>query len=301
MNFLFNMLNHNKMGQRSLEDVIGIMGQQLNALGHRAVWNPANDKFLHASQGVNIIVEGFTPAVVDKLRIGHAQGGKFICLATEEPSDKGFNQGTQPEMVMRQRTFIDAAPYLSGILHLVPGQHVTDWYSQHAPAAYAELGYAKALVRLSTPFDKEPEFDFGFYGSMSKRRLGLLKQLAKRTGGTVKIVADFKTQQERDAEMRRCRVILQIRKFEEMGLVSSSRCCTALLIGRPVVAEPHLLSKPWDEVVTFTNSLDHFMNTANIMRGAWRGVHAKQFDIFRAKMTPEFCIGEPMRKIGVLP
>lgn len=297
MRFLFNMMNHSAVGQRSLEDVIGIVGHQMRALGHEAIWDPRNDRFLHHSQGWNVVIEGFTPAFVEKIRIGHEQGARFICLATEEPSEHGFNQGTQKEMVARQKMFANAAPYLQGILHLVPGQHVTDWYAQHAPSAYCELGYAPSLVR--PPEFAQPDFDFGFYGTLSKRRLDLLKRLQKKTGTRIKIVADFATQKERDDSMRRSKVVLQIRKFEEMGLVSSSRCCTALFIGRPVVAEPHLLSKPWDEIVNFTDSMDHFFNTAMLVRTAWRGTYAMQMEKFKSKLTPEFCIGEPLRKIGV--
>jgi len=108
-----------------------------------------------------------------------AQGARFLILATEEPTDKGFNHGTQKEMVVRQEIFPEAAKHCDGILHLVPGEHVTRWYSQFAPAAYADLGYARTLIR---PDVIQPEFDFGFYGSLTKRRLKILKKLAAMVG-----------------------------------------------------------------------------------------------------------------------
>lgn len=300
MQFLFNMLNHNATGQRSLEDVIGIVGHQLNALGHKAVWNERNDKFLAADSGINVIVEGFTPAVIRSVAEGHAGGARFICLATEEPTEKGFNHGRDPEMVRRQEMFPEAMKFFEGIVHLVPGEAVTRWYSQFAPAAYVELGYAPTLVRRAR--DVEPEFDFGFFGSMSKRRMTILKKLAKRINSkkAVRIVADFASQAERDAAMRQAKVIVQIRKHDEMGLVSSSRCNTALHLGRPVVAEPHLLSKPWDQVVPFASTLESFYDHAILVRSMWKGVHASQMDKFKALMTPEACVGEPLRRIGVL-
>jgi len=299
MKFLFNMYNHNVTGQRSLEDVIGIFGHQLRALGHTAIWEEDNKNFYVGPDIVNVVVEGFTKGHENIIGEAKARGARFMMLATEEPTDKGFNHGTQLEMVHRQRDFPAVAQHFEGILHLVPGEAVTKWYSQFAPSAYLELGYAPSLVRKH---NVEPDYDFGFYGSLTSRRLKILKKLANKinTPKAVKIVADFKTQQERDAQMSRARVILQVRKFDEMGLVSSSRCNTSLSIGRPVVAEPHLLSKPWDEVVMFSSSPDDFYSRAILVRSMWRGIHADQFGKFKEKFTPEFCVGEPLRSIGIL-
>lgn len=120
MQFLFNIFNHNELGQRSLEDVIGIVGHQLRALGHTAIWQPNNDQFLGKGNGINVVVEGFVEGSIRAIAAAKAQGARFIILATEEPSPKGFNQGTQPEMIMRQKTFPEAAKHVDGILHLVP-------------------------------------------------------------------------------------------------------------------------------------------------------------------------------------
>lgn len=301
MQWLANLCNHSPEGQRSLEDPLGIFGKMLRALGHSIVWDPKNDKFLTGPGTMNLIVEGFTDSFIEVIATAHAQGARFVILATEEPTARGFNQGTQPEMVMRQKTFPLGAKYADGILHLVPGDHVTQWFSQFAPTAYVELGYAPDLVRRAEPRGIEPPFDFGFYGSMSKRRMQILKRLAKISGKekAVRIMADFRTQDERDAAMREAKVIVQIRKFEAMGLVSSSRCNTALMIGRPVLAEPHLLSHPWDEVVTFTKTLEGFYDVARLMRFQWQSAHAAQFDRFKTMLTPEWCVGRALKQIGL--
>lgn len=275
-----------------------IMVHQMRALGHDAKWAKNNAQICGAGNGYNIIVEGFTKSVVDIVAEMHRQGARFICLATEEPTERGFNHGTQPEMVKRQEVFPEAAKFFDGILHLVPGEHVTRWYSQFAPAAYADLGYAPSLIRYGTQF---PEYDFGFYGSATPRRMSILKRLAKmvRKPKAVRLCADFKTQDERDVEMRKAKVIVQIRKFEAMGLVSSSRCNTAICLGRPVVAEPHDLCKPWDEVVTFTKSLDAFYSAALMARATWQGMHAAQLAKFKEKMSPQRCIGDALEAIGI--
>ena len=125
-----------------------------------------------------------------------------------------------------------------------------------------------------------------------------MRRLAK-VGGPVRIVGDFKTQEERDEAMQNCKVLVQLRKYDQMGLVSSSRCVTALTLGRPIIAEPHLLSSPWDEVVRFSSSLDGFYQLAYMVKSSWRGVHADQYAKFKTRLSPEFCVGEPLRKIGI--
>lgn len=297
MKFMFSAYNHNELGRRSLEDVILIISQQLEALGHRCGWD--NERFITPQDdGINVVVEGFVhPDQIKVLAAAKERGARFLILATEEPTDRGFNYGTQENMAKRQEMFPEAARFCEGILHLVPGERVTRWYSQFAPAAYVELGYAPGLVRASAA---APDHDFGFYGSLSPRRRTVLKRLANATGSAVKVVADFSNQQDRDREMQRAKVILQIRKFEKMGLVSSSRCATALSIGRPVIAEPHEMSKPWDEVVDFASSESHFHSLCLMAKATWRGFHAKQMAKFKAKFPPEVCIGQPLRQIGVL-
>jgi len=299
MNWLFNMLNHNPKGQRSLEDVIGIIGHQLRELGHTAVWDKKNDQFLTGEAGINVIVEGFTPPVIEIMAGARARGCRFVILATEEPTEKGFNHGVDPEMVMRQRMFPEAARYCEGIIHLVPGKRVTDWYGQFAPAAYTELGFARTLVRLSP---QEPVYDFGFFGSVSRRRMGILNKLAKRSGrkDAVRYIGDFPDQETRDRQIREARVVVQLRKVDAMGLVSSSRCNTALCVGRPVIAEPHELSAPWDQIVSFASSTDHFYNLAVMARMNWQSLWYDQFKRFREMLPADACIGKALRDIGVM-
>src|SRR6266702_109016 len=270
--YLFHLWNHNKYGKKSLEDVIGILGHQIRALGHQAVWDPTNDarpdgsydlKFVLQNQGYNVIVEGFTPKIIEILADGYSKGAKFVCIATEEPTPRGFNHGISREMRWRQETFPLAAKYIEGIVHLVPGQHVTDWYGQHAPTAFADLGYAPTLLRQETV--SEPEWDFGFFGSLSPRRHSILKKLSRmmlNSPRAVRIVSSFPDQVTRDRIMQNTKVIVKLRKYRQMGLVSNSRCNTALCLGRPIIAEAHEYSKPWDEIVKFTETEEEFLYTA---------------------------------------
>ncbi len=299
--FLFNLLNHSLKGQESIKDVIDIVGQQLRALGHEAVWEQANDKFLTSDSGMNVIVEGFTPEIVRVVSEMHQAGARFVILATEEPTPAGFNHGQSPEMIARQKMFPEAARFAEAIVYLVPGRHVHDWYSQFAPSAHSELGYAPALVRGG---NFEPSYEFGFFGSGTPRRKKIIYRLARTvcTGNprAVRVETGFPDQVTRDRVMREAKVIIQIRKDDKMGLVSSSRCNTALCIGRPVVAEPHDLSKPWDEIVAFAQTMEGFYNVCAVVRARWRDVHEQQFERFKRMLTPEACIGRALHEVGVL-
>ena len=309
MNFLCHLGNHTPLGRRSLEDVIGIFGKQLRELGHTIFWDPKNDdagpgmNFVVGPDAYNIIVEGFTPSIVEAIgKIREGTGAKFLCLATEEPTPLGFNHGTSREMVWRQEIFPEAMKHFEGILHLVPGKPVTDWFSQYAPTAYVELGHARSLERFGDP-NREPKYEFGFYGSLTARRLNLLRKLANRAGvkDAVKVNADFNTQEERDEAMRDCKVVLQIRKYDEMGLISSSRCNTSLCCGRPVVAEPHdmSLTEAWSKIVKIADTDEEFFSMALLTAKNWRGAHVGQFRRFKETLTPEFCVGSALHKLGL--
>ena len=192
-------------------------------------------------------------------------------------------------MIDRQRVFPMAAKFADAIWCLVPGTE--HWYGQFAPAAHVELGYAPTLYR---PQRMVPDHDFGFYGSMSPRRRKIYQMFAKKMVTTMRlrVIESLADSEHRDREMGRCRVILQIRASDKLGLVSSSRCATALHLGRPVVAEPHKLDGHWKDVVHFSKSLDDFVSDAIKVRAFWQSYHDKQLAQFRKLFSPERCIGE---------
>jgi hypothetical protein len=292
--FIVNLFNHNEKGKRSLEDVVAILAHQLRALGHVCEWN--DRQLIQGFDGLNLIIEGFVPGGIECLRRAHARGGRFIIVATEQPTPKGFNWGFDPEMVERQKNFPEAAQYAEAILCLVPGSE--EWYGQHAPAARIELGFAPTLVR---PASGEPDHVFGFYGSLTKRRRTILRRLERKVAyeRALRLIYNFASREERDREMQRARLLVQIRVTEKAQLVSSSRLATALCLGRPVVAEPHHLSQEWEKVVHFSGSTDEFVEDAVNMRSFWKSLHAKQFDRFREIMSPQRCLGNALDRLEI--
>src|ERR1035437_3645926 len=120
------------------------IGRQLEALGHTAEWS--NDGLYTASRTCNLVVEGFAPPHVQQMKACRDAGGKIIIIASEEPTDKGFNHGILSDMVRRQAIFPAAAQNSDAIWYLVPG--TGDWYSQFGkPAAFINLGYSPGMLR----------------------------------------------------------------------------------------------------------------------------------------------------------
>lgn len=294
MRFLFNLHNHTELGRLSLLDPMLMIARQLEALGHEVV---RSDDGYAIKQAINIVFEGFQSAFVEqKMRPAHAAGARFIIVATEEPTEKGFNHGVQHAMVERQQSFPEAARLAEAIWCLVPRSE--PWYSQFGvPASELELGYSAAMMRVPAT---EPIADFGFFGSLSPRREQILKQL-NRMGARIVRVHSFPPPEERDRSIAPAKVILQIRPHEQMGLVSSSRCATALFLGRPVIAEPHALSENWHRIIRFAANEQSFAFEAFSARQNWRALHAEQLRNFQRLLTPEFCVGRALRRTGLVP
>jgi hypothetical protein len=134
---------------------------------------------------------------------------------------------------------------------------------------------------------------------MTKRRLNILNRIVRK-GGTVRAISTMPEAAYRDKEMRRARVLLQLRINEKMGLVSSCRCATALHLGRPVVAEPHALSEYWKDVIHFSKSESALLDDAFMVKSLWKSYYAKQMAKFKELLSPERCIGEPLKKLGIV-
>ncbi len=304
MLFSFTTWNHCQQGRVIVEDITIPMGHQLMALGHQVLWT-VHPQFISRDLGYNIVLESFAddPATLESMRAAHANGSRFLIVATEEPTPRGFNHGVDPAMVDRQKAFPAAAALADGILHLVPGSGVTRWYSQYGRAAYAEIGYAPSLVMLPSDDDMEPTAYFGFFGKITPRRERMLAHLGE-IGGMKPIRIDTLDvpRAARNQIMKHAAVIVQIMANDEWGMVSSTRCAASLSLGRPVIAEPHPYSHPWDKVVDFSESVESFYSDALAAAlGDWRGRWSRQLARFKDKLSPEVCIGHPLRSIGILP
>lgn len=302
--FNFNTFNHCPQGRIIVEDITRTMGCQMEALGHQVSWV---DDFLpgRASLVYNVLLESFAddPATLVRIREARENGCRFLYVATEEPSPNGFNHGLDPAMINRQNAYPEAMKYAVGTLHLIPGQHVTDWYKQFGPAAYAELGWSPALTCGLDHSEPEISYDVGFFGKMTWRREQILGKLSEMGLSVLCLSSLDAPQSARDCSMRRCKVIVGIRGNEEWTTVSSTRCVAALAMGRPIIMEPHPAPDPWDKIVHFAPSLDMFYDdvalACRISDHTRRQIHVTQMMRFRERLTPERCVGNALREIGI--
>jgi hypothetical protein len=303
MLFNVSLFNHSRAGQENILDAVFIIVHQLEALGHQVIFEPQKfGEFLGEEQGYNLIIENFCEDwILQTLSEVHIQGGRFIVIAMEEPTEgKGFNNSFREEFILRKKSFCLCKPYIDGILYLTPGEYTHNWYNQYAPAAFAELGYTETLIRPI--YCKEPIYDFGFFGSIFGRRMAILKKLIKRLNNpkTLLAIGSFPSPQERDEEMQKVKVILQIRKRNDIDFVSSCKCNTALCLGRPTISEPVSMDSPWTDIINISKSEDSFLDEAIDLLNNWEFVYEKQFNMFKKNLSPEFCIGAPLKEIGVL-
>ncbi len=287
MIFQFNTFNITAIGRLAMQDILSNIGRQMEALGHEMFWS--DDGFAQGDDTYVILCEGFFDNHLEVMREAKVAGVKFIIFATETPSALGFNAGLTEEMRVRQRTFGEAAKCAVAIWYSSVGSG--EWYAKFGlPVAHIELGYAPNSVRHP---QNVLDHDFGFFGSLTKRRHAILRRVAREKIGDHRALVrytQFESVEMRDAQMVRCRVILQIRPHEAMGRVSTSRCCTALHIGRPVIAEHHSHPGVWGEIIEFAHH-DIFIQRAIRMHGRWEVAYAEQFARFKELLSPEKCVG----------
>lgn len=303
MRFAFSDFNHCPVGRVAIQDIVWIMGRQMEALGHEVrgptsadPWPVATAKFLDPPW-VNVLLESFADdGTIPLIAAARDRGCRFLYVATELPTDRGFNGAYEPGMVRRQEAFPEAARCCDAILHLVSGDDVTRWYARFAPSAHAELGYAPGLQPLAA--DVEPDFDFGFFGQTTWRRREILDSLGT-VGSTVVEDRLCLPRPERDALMRRARVILQIYRDPGWDYPSSTRCCAALAMGRPVIAEAHGRTDAWGEVVTFATGPDDFLRLAESARKNWRGLLDLQVERWRTLLPPTRCLEPALAAVGM--
>jgi hypothetical protein len=93
-------------------------------------------------------------------------------------------------------------------------------------------------------------YDVGFAGLLTHRRRELLQGI-EEAGLIVNVIQTFG--EERDRELARCRVILNIHAGDDYNIFESARCEPWLSIGIPVISEPSLDDDPRCIITSYRN------------------------------------------------
>lgn len=97
------------------------------------------------------------------------------------------------------------------------------------------------IEKLKSFQNTEFEYDIGFCGCLSARRSKILDEL-KNNGKKVNIISSWGD--DRDKELAKCKIILNIHYGDDCKIFESSRCEPWLKLGIPVISEKSLDDDP---------------------------------------------------------
>lgn len=150
------------------------------------------------------------------------------------------------------------------------------------------LGYAKTLL---AGVEHVPLDDFGVFGPLTPVARKTAKKLHRISN--VRVVEKFTDIKHRDNEFLGVRVILQLN-----GEISDVMCNVALHVGRPVMAQWFEHQTVWNDIIK-SSYPDTFIADCLKMRMTWKEDYQQQLVKFSSKLTPDVCIVEPFRKLGI--
>ncbi len=150
--FHFFVGNHELAGRATLYDMMQWLTAGLAELKHEVT---VGDTI--APNAMNVIWEGFGD--VDE-QIFKDHNFEFGLIATEMPVGNTFNWLEEEPWLTRRRAFDRIAPRAKFIWSMI--EEPVKAYERLAPSGYLELGFSEKIVDPN--FQREPEFDFGFYG-----------------------------------------------------------------------------------------------------------------------------------------
>jgi hypothetical protein len=253
MHFHFLLTNHYPYGVYKVEDHIKLIGGGLAALGHGVTYGFDDD--VVPWPGVNLLVEffNFSP-VVDQV------------IALKTSSDRyAFGlicyEDLQDRAVMDDPAFADRRPSLERLLpHMDFGWTVVP--SDYSGLAggdrvrYLEYGYVPALRRTDVLMR---DIDVLFYGFVGPRRGPLFNALVQR-GLRVSMTTGILPGYFKNDLLDRARVVVDVRRSEEVRFLAPARLATILHAGAVIVVEqfdagptatfyPYTANAPFAEIV----------------------------------------------------
>jgi hypothetical protein len=233
MHFHFQLANHYFGGLYLIEDIVRPIVWGLRSRGHRVTMGFLPD--MPPWPSVVLIMEYFElDHVTDGFLQWKTAAGERKCvglICTEDIHDKLVMES--PDYPGRRRNLLRVLPHCDFVWPIVPSDYVQ--YVPQDRLAFLDFGYVETLRRDGLP-PRERDIDVLLYGSLNDRRRCVLDELMSRglrVAATRGLLPDY----IRDSLIGRAKVVLDVKRADDVKFTSPSRICTALQMGATVVAE----------------------------------------------------------------
>jgi hypothetical protein len=233
MHFHLQLANHYFAGLYRIDDIVSPLIWGLRAHGHRVTTGMLPD--LPPWPSAVILLEYFDRdgAITEILNWKRGAAGR-ACLGlvcTEDLNDALVMD--DPKFPRRRANLLRLLPHCDFVWTIIPGG-----YEAHvAPdrLAFIDYGYVEALRRDGWPAAKR-DIDVLFYATINDRRRRLYEALEKQ-GLRVAATRGYLPDYVRFNLMSRSRIVLDVRRGNDVRFTSPSRIAAALQVGSTVVSE----------------------------------------------------------------
>lgn len=233
MHFHIQLANQYLWGLYLIEDLVTPIVWGLRACGHRVTMNFLPN--LPPWPSVVLLFEFFeTDEMTENFLAWRAMPGPRSCvglICTEDINDKLVM--AHPEFPGRRRNLLRVLPHCDFVWPIVPSDY--DSHVREERLAFLDYGYVEALRRDGLRA-ADRDIDVLLYGSVNERRQAVLDELTAR-GLNVAATRGRLPDYMRDNLIGRSKVVLDLRRGEDVKFTSPSRICTALQMGATLVAE----------------------------------------------------------------
>lgn len=233
MHFHFQLANHYYGGLYMIDDIVSPVVAGLRSQGHRVTMDFLPD--LPTWPSVVVLLEFFyQDHIVDSFLQWKVAPDARKCIGlicTEDIHDKLVME--HPDHIGRDRNLLRVLPYCDFVWPMVPSD-----YDKHVSAdrlSFLDFGYVDALRREGLP-PQQRDIDVLLYGSINDRRRSVLEKLTAR-GLKVAATRGMLPDYMRDSLIARSRVVLDMRRGDDVKFTSPTRICAALQMGATVVSE----------------------------------------------------------------
>jgi hypothetical protein len=233
MHFHLQLANHYFAGLYRIDDIVSPLVWGLRTLGHRVTMGILPD--LPPWPSAVILLEYFDRdgAITEILNWKRGAAGR-ACLGlvcTEDLNDALVME--DPRFPRRRANLLQLLPHCDFVWTIIPGGY--EEYVAPDRLAFIDYGYVEALRREGWPAAKR-DIDVLFYATINDRRRKLYEALEKQ-GLRVAATRGYLPDYVRYNLMSRSRLVLDVRRGDDVRFTSPSRIAAALQVGSTVVSE----------------------------------------------------------------